>query len=744
MDARHLVGQNGLAGYGCASAPLMGHAGPCPGSLAHANRAPPVATTPNFQMVVGGGTVVAPTQTQPTQAADLRDAEVSILRSRLQQIERDNVRLRNELTASKDTGNQSEKVRQCKQENEKLNGELRYAQQDIKTADEERRRLCSSLQAAQSEVSSLKDNLQQQQMQSQKQLQQPVVAAPQTASPPAPVPVVVPVAAIAMPAVTFTGAPLQKPAAREREVLLRELACWEASASTTSPAPDGAHDRAWFALRGAVEQLGGGSQSAAGDVAAAASARFSEATNVRRWVAVRGGARFVRVWLGLFPKSATDLVAAQDVAIFDAVANALHRATLKQDDESSPLGAREPLEESLRAGCVVALLEALLEVAGTLRRDDLRALGAVMRRPSLCALVGRPQVGQLHLLSLRLMKVLLASPELFTAAHQADSDVNPLLAAANLLIVPWVRFTEGKRKTPAADDDEAEPNEDSPERQECRIATLELFCRCVATARLEKVMGKDGPDTVLQLRAVGHSSDEDAVDTVLQRTALLCHHELLCLGLHGTGRSSQGSGPWVYDVGFRACATRRLRAVELSLLLLSSAAPGPPADFAWAAPGQKIPAAATTQGLDSMVHREACSKACEAFGRTRPLLSSIVEMVASRAVADSTSPYGRLCGAASTLRVLLPHADGECLRDEDEVDSSDVVMAAASAPTRGAAVASHHPNAALSAGSVGVATSSNIAPAGAAKPPPRGRIAQAGATMGRTATGPVVVMEVDG
>jgi len=266
------------------------------------------------------------------------------------------------------------------------------------------------------------------------------------------------------------------------------------------------------------------------------------------------------------------------------------------------------------------LVEALCEVAGKLRAAEFGLLKKVLQRPSLCALLAPPpSPDSLHRPVMRLLQALLQSPDLFALAHQADSHENPLLAAANLLLVPAIESGSAAPSDPLEDDTE--------ERQRCRVAALELFCRCLATApRL---------DVVLQLRGAPDVGGEP-VDTVLQRAALLCHHELLCLGLHGTE-----GGPW-RDRGLVACAQRRLRAAELAVTLLSS--------FVW----QAAPWAADAPAAG---HRAACSEACLALGRAGPLLASIVDMVARRA--QQQPEVRRLLAGVSALRALLAHMDGE-------------------------------------------------------------------------------------
>merc|ERR1712232_308659 len=95
---------------------------------------------------------------------------------------------------------------------------------------------------------------------------------------------------------------------------------------------------------------------------------------------------------------------------------------------------------------------------------------------------------------------------------------------------------------------------DSAERLECRVAALELFCRCAGTAPRQ--------DMVFQLRETS-AGREDPTDTVLQRIVMVCHHELLCLTLHGFD-----GGPW-HSPELRTCAQRRLRAADVALTALS-------------------------------------------------------------------------------------------------------------------------------------------------------------------------------
>jgi len=391
------------------------------------------------------------------------------------------------------------------------------------------------------------------------------------------------------------------------------------------------------------------------ELSMAVAERLLAASENFSWAEVRGGARFAQVLLGLFPGSAPELAStwvassgggAQQAAfpetqggvhLFEAMARALYAVVLQRHD-----GGEATNDDGERQRCAEQLLFTLLESAGKLRAPEhLCLLAGVLRRPSpLAALLAVPPgPGSLHLPCLQLLQALLQSPTLFALAHQADSDENPLLAAANLLLVP---AAEGDCKSVDSPDAasqgatcgangttsrNAEVGEDCLERQQCSVAALELFCRCLATAPTL--------DVVLQLRGASAIGGEP-VDTVLQRVVLLCHHELLCLGLHGLD-----GGPW-RDADLQQCASRRLRTVELALTILSS--------FVWhAAPW--TPDAQVADG------RAARAEACQELGRTRPLLASIVDMVARRAAQESR--YARLLSSVSSLRVLLAHADGD-------------------------------------------------------------------------------------
>jgi len=79
-----------------------------------------------------------------------------VLRNRLQQFERDNTKLQNELAMAKEQGPQNDKTRQLKSDAQRLQSELQYAKQDLTNSEDERRRLQGSLQAAKVELEALK------------------------------------------------------------------------------------------------------------------------------------------------------------------------------------------------------------------------------------------------------------------------------------------------------------------------------------------------------------------------------------------------------------------------------------------------------------------------------------------------------------------------------------------------------------------------------------------------------------
>eukprot|EP00929_Paragymnodinium_shiwhaense_P005208 TRINITY_DN10684_c0_g3_i1.p1 TRINITY_DN10684_c0_g3~~TRINITY_DN10684_c0_g3_i1.p1 ORF type:complete len:856 (-),score=231.07 TRINITY_DN10684_c0_g3_i1:154-2721(-) len=637
--------------------------------------------------------------------ADPRDelankaAEVTVLRNRLQMMERENVRLVNEIATSKDQVPQSERLKKLGQELDKLQTEQRYLKQDLRSSEDERKKLQGSLQASQADLVATKQQaqqaVQQAMLQSQQQHAAAVVASAAAASAPATMaasqqtipasaamaaptstPATTPPAAVFVAPPVATASPVRASAS---QILLRELAAWEATSSSSSSsfpssaaAPAAARQRrglppsSWVALRTATTQLAdtaaassSSTSSASGSLGRASASKICSGVESRSWLSVRGGARFVKVWFGLFPVCASELVAANDLAIFEALANALHASVLgasspsaaKSQEAGGASGSESP--RGAPAACVLELLGAIAETASHLRPDEGHVLMSLMKRPSLCALLtgpGLPAKGSLQLPALRVLRASLAAPLLCAAAHQAESSENPLLAASNLLIVP-AAVMEGAS---AGEGSSLAEGADSQERQECRTAALEVFCRCLATA--------PSPDVVLRLRGASAASDDDIVDSVLQRIVLLCHHELMCLGVHGL----QG-GPW-RDPALVRCAKRRLRNVELSLALLSR--------FVL----HSVPWSLEGNTAKSEEHQLACEKACRAFGRTRPLLASIVDrVVRDYAQQPASSPYSMFLSAASTLRMLLAHADG-CAAEPAAEPAAGVEQLAPPAP----------------------------------------------------------------
>lgn len=553
---------------------------------------------------------------------DYKTAEVSVLRSRMQQMEQEKARMQRELAQARDVGQQNQQLRQ-------MQNDLGFVQRDLATSEEERKRLHSRLQAAEAEITTAR-----------------AVQAP-VASPPPVAPAVQATAPVRPANVAFAQSPgLQAPPAESQwrlEVLLRELARWEAAAEAAAARGQRALPNCpdWFVLREAVGRLADGgsavfasgrgaragsmglgakASSAAMDLAAAVAARLRRMSAEQQWSAAGGGARFVQVWAGLCPLIAREIASGP---LFDAMADVLHAVVLDRaalDNASAQDEAADSNDDRERQECTAQLIDSFTEVASRLRPDELGLLSMVLKRPSLCALIATsPSPGSLHLRCMHFLQAILANPDIFACSHQADSCSNPLLAAANLLVIPCIESgSTGDVDHPAG--------RDSPEQQSCRIAALELFCRCLATApRVDIVLHLRGTPTV----------DEEPVDTVLQRVVLLCHHELLCLGIHG-----HDGGPW-NDQALQECAAVRLRAVEHALMILSG--------FVWHS-------APWAPDVNVAEHRSACAEACEALGRTRPLLSSIVDMVVRRAV--HSPAYARLLASASTLRVLLAHTDG--------------------------------------------------------------------------------------
>jgi len=592
-------------------------------------------------------------------------AEIAVLRNRLKEFERENLKMKNEVAMAKDKGAQSDRVRQMGGEVDRLQNELRYAKQDLISSEDERKRLKTSCQDAQSELKSARKAVPA--ALPLCQTMPPPVGACAAESSPLPsrqarlpfTPQTAqrghPVASLGTPQASPSAAlsqvspapPLPSPARAQskqwrQDVLLRELSCWEAASKAVGSSQGGRESvepsASWFVLRETVGRVTtvdlcepiSKAKAMAGnrDLAVAVTRQLRSACRAKHWVVVQGGARFVQVLIGLFPDMVSILKpqtvggSAQDhavsaeppsgIALFDELTAALHVVVLGSREVAAS-GAHTNNTGDCQA-CAAQLLKTLLEIVGKLRphRHELDALGSAFQRPSLCALlVEVPSSGSLHLPCLQLLQALLASTELFALAHRGAGHENLLLAVANLLVIP----TTG---------DNPHGGHDSPELQECRVAALQVFCRCLASApSLDMVLRLRGDPTV----------DGETFETVLQLVVFLCHHELLCLGIQGVD-----GGSW-HDQSLQECAKRRQRAIELSLMILSS--------FVWHA----------TSDMHAPNHSTACSEACEALGRMRPLVASIVDMVVRRA---AHSPYYTcLLGSASALRVLLAPADGQ-------------------------------------------------------------------------------------
>lgn len=579
---------------------------------------------------------------QPLQNDDFaaKVAELAVLRSRLQQYERENARLQNEVVAARELGPVNEKVRERKAEAERLQRELHLAKQDLLSSEDERKRLFLSLQQAESLASEANAQVQQLLRQAH-EVRAPEAAAAGSLSlaGPAQGGALVPRSLAA--SQSFPAVPTRKEEESHwcREALLLELGAWQGATSSTSSGQSSMAD--WHALREAitltfsstsdrtgaklsdrgVEEAAARLLRAAAEVYRTACGNFPlfeklpEIERRLRWKSLSAGARFVRLWTGLLP--AREI---QHACLYEALAGGLHAAVLHGDR-----GPSTEEEAALRRECAGSLLQALTEAAARCKPTELAVFGDVFLSASLCGLlVEEPSPESLHTLVLQLLRILLQSSELFALVHQTESDHNPLLAAANLLSIPSIQPFLGQATSQDAMRDVGEEvsiqSEDTVDHQQSRLAALELFCRCLATA--------PQPEVVFQLRGVQPKGEEE-IDTVLQRVLLLCHHELLCLAL-----TQSEASPWV-DADFGETLRRRWRCVELCLTLLCS--------FVW----QKVNWAQDLQGSSN---REKCSAALSLLGRTRPLLPSVTELLSQLASGPCCS---NLQSSLSTLQALV-------------------------------------------------------------------------------------------
>lgn len=597
---------------------------------------------------------IKPDQSHFSEEVANKQAEITVLRNRLKEMERDNLKLRGDAVQAKSKDAQNDQVRQLIAEKDQLMHELRFAKQDLISSKEESKRLRTSVDDASADVKAMRSEVAQTKAALASAQSAAAVAPPPAALPPAALP---PAQAATSPSGSsarthaYGGSPTSGGAASStppsqgllpspsrglsmqwrQDVLLRELAGWEAaskavSAQSSANAP--AAPSSWFTLREAVGRLsenrlrsGPKDTVTNQDLAVAVAAQVRAAHQAKLWVVLQGAARFLQVLLGLFSETVSMLKSSSHPQgssgdLFLELTVALHAAVLDSDEMDTGEDKEVP-DMTTRHACVEQLLKTLLEVVGKLRNHELDTLGKLFSRPSLCALlVDPPAQGSLHIMVLQLLQGLFAGKELYMLSHGAENHDNLLLAVSNLLIIPVI---ESK-----PNDNAAALGDDTPELQECRVAALQVFCRCVASApRL---------DMVLQLRGAA-TVDGETVETVLQRVVFLCHHELLCLGIHGVD-----GGSW-HDPLLQECAKRRQRSIELALMIVSS--------FVWhAVPDMQAPN-----------HAAACAEACAALGRMRPLVGSIVDMVGRRAA--KSLYYTRLLSSASALRVLLAHAGGD-------------------------------------------------------------------------------------
>eukprot|EP00435_Cladocopium_sp_Y103_P053618 s1518_g17.t1 len=160
-------------------------------------------------------------------------AEITVLRNRMQQMERENLRLGNELAEAKEKGMQPSQRSREKADLERANEQLQYLRQDLLSSDDERKRLKLTLQSQEQELLVLRQRAEE---------ARPRVPATASADPPAAAPVAVPAAvpvaavetrpppapaappAVVPPATVTRSDPQDEAKGR---LLLQELARWE-------------------------------------------------------------------------------------------------------------------------------------------------------------------------------------------------------------------------------------------------------------------------------------------------------------------------------------------------------------------------------------------------------------------------------------------------------------------------------------------------------------------------------------
>lgn len=650
-------------------------------------------------------------------------AEITVLRNRLQQFERDNQKLQAELLAQRQGSTHDEQSKRLQADVDRLSTELRYTSQDLHNSEDERRKLQDQLKRAseqtsehQQQTQALLQSLQEDAKRAKLEAEDAKRAksgasAGSTAAPSSQASAV---SSISMPVPIHHSAsrPIAAVATNSRQsqwrqdALLQELVRWDETAKVS------ASDA--FALHGTVRRLqvprelskyNSWSQRQQSKEASTASEllavgvaqRLQASVACRQWDAVQSGARFVQIWVGLCGYDAAQTVAGSSsghigkgAVALEALADALHSVVLDSVAEDTapvpqassnapsaapsrsdaqamtqekgrfppgralvrgtPSTSSDPSMRAATAGtnaslctaeqqissnflpspqtsqhaetCTAQLLAALTEITECLNSLELGAAVCVFRRPAIAALLAVETCGPLHCQCLQLLQVLLGNSELLKRVHFATCKENALLAAANLLVVPAV---------PARPSDEAieglpgiyTPSlaQDTAARLHCRVAALELFCRCLATSA--------APEALLNLRGEP-TVDGQPMDTVLQRIVLLAHHELLCLGLP-----------------VEQYHPLRQKLLELALYLMSS--------YAWRA------APWTTESTERKLTSPA--PVAHVFGRMAPLLPSILDMVSRRSV--DSGYYQKLLVSIIPLQVLLAPSPDRDVRGTD-------------------------------------------------------------------------------
>mmetsp|Transcript_46812 Transcript_46812/g.85715 ORF Transcript_46812/g.85715 Transcript_46812/m.85715 type:complete len:653 (+) Transcript_46812:100-2058(+) len=621
-------------------------------------------------------------------------AEVAVLRQRLQQVERENVRLQNDLVQAKDHGVQNDQVKQLQGEVVKLQNELRYASQDLLSSEGERKRLQSNLATAQSELErSIKRRTDQQELPppvaavaavptsatentavaSTPSACAPTVAAVEMPRPPLPPPAAKPMEVTQLPASGAPPLPSQQsvvPFAHSQPQLLKgpsmsgvhsmvavassatpqrdrlgllpqALAKWQTASCLSSEAmAEGTLQ--WCSLSDMLLRWTSPAATPpnlASETALLVAQHLEKNVSEQAWTAAAEGARFVRIWGALMPEAIVSLASKGGGSTKWHAAGAPERPhqgstlfeALSMGLHAAVLGPVAKVQDGTgQERCARAILEALLELAGKLRLAELEVFGSLFDRPSLCALLAAPTGNN----SLHVLSLRLLQRLLHSpvlfARAHQAASHENALLAAANLLLVPPAPEQSAAIAGGEGDAALDDQVDTAELQECRHRALELFSCCLVSA--------PRPDMVLQLRCAA-TVDGIIVDTVLQRLVLLCHHELLALHLHGFD-----GGPW-HSRNLQECAKRRLACAELSL--------GCMANFVWHA----LPALQPEdKGNSSFL--AACASAATLLGRTGGLLLPIIDTVQVLSK-EWPAQCQRLLSSTSALRVLLAHLHGE-------------------------------------------------------------------------------------